>query len=41
MKTLIENVVGNIGQEDWEDMIKTNQELAANSIIMGSQVDRK
>ena len=41
VKTLIENVVGNIGQEDWEDMIKTNQELAANSIIMGSQVDRK
>lgn len=41
VKILIENVVGKIGKEDWEDMIKTNQDLAANSIIMGSQVDRK
>jgi len=41
VKTLIENVVGRIGKEDWTEMIKTNQAMAANSIIMGSQVDRK
>ena len=39
VKTLIENVVGKIGQEDWVEMPKTNQDCAANSIIMGSQVD--
>ena len=39
VKTLIETVVGKIGQEDWVEMPKTNQDCAVNSIIMGSQVD--
>jgi len=41
VKTLIGNVVTRIGREDWTDMIKANQDLAANSIIMGSQILRK
>jgi len=41
VKTLIENVVARIGQQDWTDMITANQDIAANSIIIGSQVPRK
>jgi len=41
VKILIENVVARIGECDWTEMIKTNQELAANSVIVGSQVQRK
>jgi len=41
VKTLIEKVVARVGNKDCGDMIKTNLDLAANSIIMGSQVERK
>eukprot|EP00092_Neocalanus_flemingeri_P007113 GFUD01007684.1.p1 GENE.GFUD01007684.1~~GFUD01007684.1.p1 ORF type:complete len:283 (+),score=106.26 GFUD01007684.1:145-993(+) len=41
VKTLLEKVVARIGSEEWEDMIKANLTMAANSIIMGSQVERK
>ena len=41
VKTLIEKVVVRVGREEWGDMIQTIQSLADNSIIIGSQGEKK
>ena len=41
VKTLMTRVVERIGNNDWEKMITENRNLAKNSVVAGSQIDRR